>query len=440
MNISQNFSVDRVPASARLPFFGVALVHMGMLTALDQFMLGAVLGHGMSYADAFMAITAGSAIFFIATFGLGYAGMREGISGSLMARWCGFGRYGSVLVGLLIAVSLLGWFGVQNSVFASSLDFALNHKLGFHAAAALSGLTLTVIVAFGFRALRFAAKIAVPAFALSILYISFVLLSGHDFAALSQVSTHRDTITISSAVTMVVGGSIVASLMTPDLTRYYSNGRQVMMMTLLTIIAGEYLINGLAVVISVMLNTADVVTIMSQVAGGIGLIVVVFSTMRINDLNLYSSTLGIANAIEAFTGKKLSYVTITLLTGLAGTTLSVMGILDRFVDFLNLLGVLFPPVIGVMLVDYFVLKTDRKALDRARAHGQLPADNETKKVGWCAVLASLAGALAGYYITAGVPAINSVIAGCAFYCLLVLLTGKLTAGKPDISIDARIND
>ena len=75
----ENFSLARVPAGARLPFFGVALVHMGMLTALDQFMLGAVLGDKMSVADAFIAITAGSLIFFIATFGLGYAGMREGI-------------------------------------------------------------------------------------------------------------------------------------------------------------------------------------------------------------------------------------------------------------------------------------------------------------------------------------------------------------------------
>ena len=437
MNLSHNFSVDRVPASARLPFFGVALVHMGMLTALDQFMLGAVLGHGMNYWDAFLAITAGSIIFFIATFGLGYAGMKEGISGSLLARWCGFGRYGSVFVGLLIAVSLLGWFGVQNSVFANSLDFALNHRLGFHVAAALSGLTLTVIVAYGFRALRYAARIAVPAFTLSILYISFVLLSGHSFDVLSQTRTHSEIITISGAITMVVGGSIVASLMTPDLTRYYSNGRQVMLMTLITIVAGEYIINGLAIVISVMLNTSDVVSIMSQVAGGIGLIVVVFSTMRINDLNLYSSTLGIANAIEAFTGKKPSYVIITLLIGIAGTSLSVMGILDRFVDFLNLLGILFPPVIGVMLVDYFVLKTDRDTLDRARDKGQLPADYETKKVGWCAILACVIGAVAGYYITAGVPAINSVIAGCVIYILLVLVARQLATGKPDVDLNSR---
>ncbi|CBY28782.1 putative permease [Yersinia enterocolitica subsp. palearctica Y11] len=43
---------------------------MGMLTALDQFMLGAVLGNSMTLADAFTAILIGSIIFGVVTYGL----------------------------------------------------------------------------------------------------------------------------------------------------------------------------------------------------------------------------------------------------------------------------------------------------------------------------------------------------------------------------------
>lgn len=217
---------------------------------------------------------------------------------------------------------------------------------------------------------------------------------------------------------MVVGGSIVASLITPDLTRYYTSGRQVLMMTLLTIVAGEYVINGMAVYLSFILQTSDIVTIISQFTGGLGLIAVVLSTLRINDINLYSSALGIINAIEAFTGFKASYVVVTLFIGALGTLLSVLGILDRFVDFLNLLGVLFPPVIGIMLLDYFILRTDRSVLDASRAADALPEESQTDSTGWRAIAASLAGALVGYFFTAGVPAINSIIAGGAAYLLL----------------------
>ena len=146
--------------------------------------------------------------------------MREGISGSLLARWCGFGRLGSVLIGVVVAVSLLGWFGIQNAIFAKSLDFALGNKLGFGTAAGLSGTLLTIPVAFGFKALRIAARIAVPMFIMLVAYISVTALTGHNLQEIIQLAPPGEPLTISAGITIVVGGAIVASLMTPDLTRY----------------------------------------------------------------------------------------------------------------------------------------------------------------------------------------------------------------------------
>jgi len=59
---------------------------MGMLTAIDQFMLGAVLGNSMTLTNAFSAFFIGSLIFGVVTYGIGLAVMGEGISGSLLAR------------------------------------------------------------------------------------------------------------------------------------------------------------------------------------------------------------------------------------------------------------------------------------------------------------------------------------------------------------------
>lgn len=412
-----DYPVSRVPLSARLPFFNIALVHIGMLTALDQFMLGAVLGHSMTLGQAFTAIAIGSLIFGIVTVGLGYAGMQEGLSGSLLARWCGFGRLGAVLMGVVIAISLLGWFGVQNAVFARALNFALNDKLGFAGSATLSGVALTLLVAFGFKALRYTARIAVPLFIGIVAYISTQTLAGHSLYALID-SIPSESVSISAGATMVVGGCIVASLITPDMTRYSQKGRHVFWMTLLSIIVGEFIVNGLAILIARALNTADVVTIMSQMAGGIGLIAVVFSTLRINDINLYSSSLGLANAIEGITGKKLSYMSITLVIGLIGTLLSVLGILDRFVDFLTLLGVVFPPIIGVMLVDYYLLRSHRTLLDASRKAGRLPDAAATPAVGWAAIIASIIGSGVGLNVEWGVPAFNSLVVASVLYIVL----------------------
>nr|WP_255711974.1 cytosine permease [Xenorhabdus sp. PB30.3] len=408
--------LSRVPQQQRLSLLSVAIVHMGMLTALDQFMLGAVLGNAMTLTDAFIAIFIGSLIFGIVTFGLGFAGMREGLSGSLLARWCGFGRIGSVLIGLVIAVSLLGWFGIQNAIFAKSLNFACGDKLGFSLAAIISGTILTTLVAFGFKALRFTARIAVPMFILLVVYISTIVLPGdsaQNWYEIMQLPHSDETLSISAGITIVVGGAIVASLMTPDLTRYTKSGQHVFGITLLTILAGEFVINGLAILIAKALNTADVVTIMSQAAGGAGLFVVVFSTLRVNDLNLYSSSLGVIIAVEGITGKKLRYPPTTIVIGILGTLFSILGILDRFVDFLTVLGVVFPPILGVMLVDYYILRSYRKVLDESRQKGQLPP--ETPVIGWAAIIASLVGSIIGLTVEWGIPALNSLLIASGVY-------------------------
>ncbi|KMJ43837.1 allantoin permease [Xenorhabdus khoisanae] len=422
----ENYSLNRVPQTQRVSLLSVAIVHMGMLTALDQFMLGAVLGDSMALIDAFIAILIGSLIFGIITFGLGFVGMREGLPGSLLARWCGFGRIGSVLIGLIVAISLLGWFGIQNAIFAHSLNFASNNKLGFGLSAALSGTLLTTLVAFGFKALRFTARIAVPLFILLVAYISTTVLSGNmnqQLHKIIELPHSGDTLSVSAGITIVVGGAVVASLMTPDLTRYTKSGKHVFGITLLTIIAGEFVINGLAILIAKTLNTSDVVTIMSQAAGGAGLLVVVFSTLRVNDLNLYSSSLGIINAVEGITGKKLRYPPTTVVIGILGTLLSILGILERFVDFLTVLGVVFPPIIGIMLVDYYILRSHRKVLDESREQGALP--RETPTIGWAAIIASVIGSVIGLGIDWGVPAINSLLLSSLSYGLFKLVCKRV---------------
>ncbi|QCA02994.1 cytosine permease [Pantoea vagans] len=432
MSKFDDYPLSRVPENKRLSLLSVAIVHMGMLTALDQFMLGAVLGNSMTLAEAFTAITLASLLFGVLTFALGYAGMREGLPGSLLARWCGFGRHGSVLIGLLVAVSLLGWFGIQNAVFARSLSYALNGKLSFAESAALSGTVLTLLVTFGFKALRFTARIAVPLFIALVGWIFWHAFHGQSGQNIPPVIASQ-AITISAAMTMVIGGAILASLMTPDLTRFSRDGKDVFAITLLTILAGEYGVNGVAILIARELQTSDIIAIITQTTSSLGLLAVVFSTLRINDLNLYSSTLGIANAIEGVTGYKPRYQVITLLLGLLGTLCSVFGILDRFVDFLELLGVIFPPILGVMIVDYYVLKTDRQTLALSRTSDALPATSQL--IGWPALIASVAGAATGLLVERGVPVLNSMLVACVIYLMTAPLLKRSSSLQEKVTAE-----
>ncbi|HHH1378519.1 TPA: cytosine permease, partial [Yersinia enterocolitica] len=420
--LGDDYSVSRLPVSAKSSFISVTLVRVGAITTLAQFMLGATLGHAMTFNQAMLATFLGSLLLQFVSLGLGIAGAREGLSISLLARWCGFGRIGSIIIGCGIAISLLGWFGILNAVFAESLHHMLGDLISFSWAAAISGIGFTILVAFGFKALSWTAKLAVPLFFLAIFWISLNLLAGHNIADLAVVIPTGKPITIAAGATMVAGGYIVGALMTPDISRYCKNSRHVFWMTMICILVGEFIVNGIAILIAHALNTDDVVTIMIQTSGWIGLLTVILATIKINDVCLYSSSLALTNVVQGITGNRLSRTWLTVLLGIVGTILSMAGILDKFTDFLTLLGVVFPPISGVMLVDYYVLRTNRQLLDASRQTQTLP--KSTQLIGWKAIVACVVGTIGGMNIDYGIPSFNSLIIASAVYWIICIIDKK----------------
>ena len=416
-NMADDFSLSRVPQSARLPMWEVMLVRIGALTALSQFMLGAALGYGMTFWQAFWATMLGSVLLEAVSLLIGIAGAREGMSTSLLARWTGFGRYGSSIIGAVIAISLIGWFGVQNSVFAQGLDEALGGALGFPLAASLTGLFVTVIVIFGFRWLSWTAKIAVPGFIAVIGYGIYAVLKDHPLGELMASAPPGPPLAMSVAATMVAGGFMVGAIITPDMSRYCRSGKDVFWMTLISTIVGEFGVNLIAVLMAHAIGTDDVVTIILQTAGWLGAAIVIFATVKINDLNLYSSSLGFTNVIDSLFNKKLNRGLVTLVIGIIGTLLSVLGILDMFVNFLVFLGVWIPPIGGIMIVDYFLLKRNRAILEESRNSGKLPGSSE--KMNPITLLAWAAGFLAGYFLEWGIPSLNSLLISSLVYYLVM---------------------
>ncbi|PAV06580.1 cytosine permease [Arsenophonus sp. ENCA] len=411
------YSLNSVPKEVRVSLVSVTLVRMGMATALPQFMLGATLGHSMTFWNALLATCLGSLIIEFISLGLGFAGMKEGFSTSLLARYCGFGRIGSVLVSLVIVISLIGWFGVQNTIFTEGILHALNYEINFGIIAFFSGIFLTFLVASGFKALAWTAKIAVPLFFIVILYIFLCLIFKNNTIVYNYLDIPQ--LSISEATTVVAGGFMVAALTTPDISRYCKNQNHLFWMITLCIVVGEFIINIISIYISHRLNTADIVTIMTRNAGIIGLTSIILSVIKVNDVNLYSSSLGLANALQVFTGKKWDYFKLTVCVGFAGTALSMAGILNHFVDFLSMLGVIFPPIAGVMIVDYFILKTSRKILDETREKGLLPDDASTPLIGWSAIFACIVGTIVGIVFKFGIPSLNSIlVAGIAYWTFL----------------------
>mgnify|MGYP001044140653 FL=1 len=412
-NSADDFSLSRVPAEARLPMWEVLLVRIGALTALSQFMLGAALGYGMTFWQAFWATMLGSVVLEIVSLLMGIAGAREGLSTSLLARWTGFGKYGSSIIGAVISIGLIGWFGIQNAVFAKGLDEALNGALGFPLAATLTGLFVTAIVIFGFKWLSWTAKIAVPGFLAVIGYGIYKVLRDHSLVELINSPHPGPALSLGVAATMVAGGFMIGAVITPDMSRYCRNGKDVFWMTLIGTFVGELGVNMIAVLMAHAIGSDDVVTIVLQTSGWLGAAIVIFATVKINDVNLYSASLGLSNLINSIFNKKVNRGLITLVIGIIGTVLSVLGILEKFQNFLVFLGVWIPPIAGIMIIDYFVLKRNRKLLAESRMQGRLPEYSES--INPVTLVSWALGFLAGYFIKFGIPSLNSLLVSGIVY-------------------------
>lgn len=80
-------------------------------------------------------------------------------------------------------------------------------------------------------------------------------------------------------------------------------------MLTISIIVGEFIVNGVSILIAKAMGTDDVVNILIQNAGWIGVICTILAVIKINDINLYCVSLSMSNVIESITGKnQLCYI------------------------------------------------------------------------------------------------------------------------------------
>lgn len=412
-----DYALTRVPESARYSWWSVATQRFGQVSALSQFLLGSTLGFGMAFWDAFWALTLGAVVLELVAIFVGIIGVREGLQTSVIARWTGFGHAGSSLIGVAIGISLIGWFGIQSAVSAAGLASLLG-VLPVWAWSLVFGLAVTMIVLWGFRSMQWVAYITVPAFLVLVGWSIVSELSNHSLGTLTSAAPPGPELTLLQGTTLVAGGFIVGAVITPDMTRFNRTTADVVKQTLVGITLGEYVIGLAGVLLAHAIRSDDIITIVTSSVGWVGVLVIIMGTLKINDWNLYSSGLGVVNFVGTVFGKHVNRALVTLAVGVVGSVLAAAGILERFIDFLIVLGVAFPPIAGIMVAEYFVVKRWRGDLEESRLRDTLPATAPT----WvpATIVIWVASALIGHFVNWGLPSINS---------LLVAFIAYVVAGK-----------
>lgn len=416
---ADDFALTRVRPEAQKPWFGIAVQRFGQVSALSQFLLGSTLGFSMTFGEAFLALLLGSIILEVVMCIVGIIGQKEGLNTALLARWTGFGEIGASLVGLAIGISLIGWFGIQSAISAESLDGLLPGVMPVWAWSLIFGLVVTAIVAFGFKGMQWLANITVPLFLILVGWSIISELSRHDLGELLTGPAPGPTMSLWTGTGIVAGGLIVGAIITADMTRFNRSRADVIKQTVVGVSLGEFVIGLSGVLLAHAAASGNVVAIVTSSVGVVGLIIVITGTLKINDWNLYSSSLGLVNFISTAFGKTLHRVTTTIVLGIVGSVLAAAGILGQFSSFLIILSVAFPPIAGIMVAEYFIVRRWRPELDATRASGRLP--ETAPRIVPATIVIWVVSALAGYVITWGIPPVLSLVLSMVLY----VIAGKL---------------
>lgn len=397
-----------VPKSERRSAHNIAMVTTGMAVAMSTLYTGALLADLLSYHEAVLAIILGCTVLAIVAGLTGSIGARKGVSFAFLARYP-FGRQGSKIVGLVFAISMLGWYSYQCGYFGETMSLLLpNVKLASPKIAAFwGGLLMMTTAVIGFKGMEILSLIAGPALLLMSIYGAITAFNkiGYDVIVNTPPS---NPVSLGVGMTVVIGGWITGATLQPDISRYAKDEKSNWIAATIAMIVFA-VANWAGVVITKATKAPTVMHgLMRLGLGTVALLIVILGQWTSNDNNLYSGALGIIN-IKSFSKPKL-----VAILGIIMTIIGVLGIQEYFVNFLEGLGTFLPPMGTVLIVDYYILKNKDKYI--------FSENNEQIEYNSWNVIAIISVILAGilsYTIDIGIPAINSfVLSGLLYYILM----------------------
>jgi cytosine permease len=416
-------AVNRVPENEYKSTFEIAVVTCGFCICMSGLFTGAAMAAGFTFGQAIAASLLGNVILSAYSGAIGYAGAKEHVATSLLARHA-FGRWGSIIISLVLALTMLGWYSVQVGFFGVTIN-AMFPGGGFitrvPVAAFWGGILMLITAYIGFKGLSLLSKIAVPLIViLAIVGIVSAVKTQSGWDSIFSLKP-ASPMPIGAGIVMVVGSFAAGGAAQPDITRYARTPAAALIGTIIGYMGSNVFIILAGFITSVATGSGDLPAAMLQLGMGIpSLVVLIAAQWTTNDNNLYTSSLGFSNIF------KIKKSRIVLATGILASIVGAAGLSDFFVNWLIILGIGCPPMAGVIVADYFLIRKQRYDFGKG-----------VKYCGWN-ILAFVSWAVAcivGYAVQWGVAAINSMTIGFVLYLLLMKTVGKNNTGMIGVYVE-----
>lgn len=360
--LGEEYESESVPQAARKSLFSVSAVWVGFPMIMTSAVFSGIIVYNLGFTTGLLAILLGDLVLMGYVGTLSYLAGRSGKNFALMAADT-FGAKGFRIVSAFLSTLVIGWFAFQTGMVGSTLNLSMGWSATW--ITLIAGVLFVALTFVGIRAISWIGVVASALF-IPLGIVAVVLASGDaGFSSAFSYSGGAGATAFSFgvAVTMTIACFIDSGTMTADFTRWARSGKEAALAAF-SAFPVAYLIAQLVGAFVVALGASadgaaaggDFLHVLVGAGGILVPLAILFVFVNLGSVCahcLYNGAVGFGN----LTGKTMRQLTIVL--GVVGVIAAVAGIWSYFATWLNILGVLVPPIGIVLILDQLVLSARR---------------------------------------------------------------------------------
>lgn len=349
----------------------ITMVWAGAMICVSCLMVGGVLGSSLTLGQCVVAILIGYAIVALYMSFIGMQGCDLGLPTTVMAG-ASLGKTGAkYIISTLLAISCIGWFGVQSAVcglsFSAMVESIFNISIPAWISILFWGAVMLVTACFGFKGLKILNTVAVPLLIAVCVYGLILAITKHDGMEAIKIYEPVANMGLVFGINFTIATFALGGVISSDYCRFAKSRKDVIKSSVLGVIPAGFFIMMVGAVLTIVTGQYDISTVFvsfgSVILGVLGLLALICGTWTTNVTNAYTGGI----ALSVLLGLDESKTRIpTAIAGAVGIVVALIGALASagfytlFQNFLSILCALLPPLAGIMIADYWIVGKGKK--------------------------------------------------------------------------------
>ncbi len=426
----QDRGLSQIPPNEKRPWWSLAFIYIGTMICIPMLLVGGIFGGALTMGSIFWATLIGFAVCCVIMILGGSIGADTGLNASMCSTRA-FGMTGAnFTTALVIFICEAGWFAVQTATCAlafNTLVLQFGVQFPFWLSCVIWGVVMFVTAVYGLKWMAVLNYIAVPLLVILCAYGGVYAINTAGWSTINSAIS-QNLMSLPVAVSTVIGLFALGATCTSDYTRYCKTRGDVVKACFIGVMPAALLMIMVGAIMAVGTGNYDITDMFASLGLPIiAMLVLILATWTTNTGNAYMSGLAVC---KMFSIKDSKRPLVTMLCGVLGIIMAIAGLADFLTTYISILGAVVPPIMGVVICDYFVICKGKK-------------DNwaPVRGINWIGIISWIIGGSFAMLETLGVVTVFSsaldgvILSFIAYWILYSLLKNTALAGSGYMTIE-----